>query len=284
MPATERTLVLVKPDGVQRQLVGRILARYEERGLKVVGLKLVQVDRDLAERHYAAHREKPFFAGLVDFIISAPLVAARPRGPERDRGRPRDQRRDPAARGGAGHDPRRLRARDRPEHRPRVGRPGGGRGRARACGSRAGELLRLRARRRPLGARPERVGPRSVGRDRLDRVRRATLLRLERRDLERRPGLRRGLERLGRAFRPRREAGGRRGSAERRPRRPAGTAPPASDRQHAAIAARLVVRTSSPRRGHPSGRARSARARPPARRAGTSAGGRRETDRPGAAP
>ena len=78
---TERTLVLVKPDGVQRQLVGRILDRYEERGLKLVGLKLVQVDRDLAERHYAAHREKPFFVGLVDFITSAPLVALALEGP-----------------------------------------------------------------------------------------------------------------------------------------------------------------------------------------------------------
>jgi nucleoside-diphosphate kinase len=75
MPRTERTLVLIKPDGVQRQLVGRILARYEERGLKVAGLKLVQVDRALAERHYAVHREKPFFGSLVEFIISAPLVA-----------------------------------------------------------------------------------------------------------------------------------------------------------------------------------------------------------------
>ena len=81
MPATERTLVLIKPDGVQRQLVGRILARYEDRGLRLLGLKLVQVDRDLAERHYAAHREKPFFAGLVDFITSAPLVAAAFDGP-----------------------------------------------------------------------------------------------------------------------------------------------------------------------------------------------------------
>jgi nucleoside-diphosphate kinase len=77
----ERTLVLIKPDGVQRQLTGRILARYEERGLKVVGLKLVSVDRDLADRHYAAHREKPFFGGLVDFITSAPLVALALEGP-----------------------------------------------------------------------------------------------------------------------------------------------------------------------------------------------------------
>ena len=72
---TERTLILIKPDGVQRLLVGRILERYEQRGLKIVGLKLVRVDRDLAERHYAVHRDKPFFDGLVDFIISAPLVA-----------------------------------------------------------------------------------------------------------------------------------------------------------------------------------------------------------------
>ncbi len=77
----ERTLVLVKPDGVQRGLAGRILARYEERGLKIVGLKLVKVDRDLAERHYAVHRGKPFFAGLVEFITSAPLVALALEGP-----------------------------------------------------------------------------------------------------------------------------------------------------------------------------------------------------------
>src|SRR6185295_10718102 len=72
---------LVKPDGVQRQLAGRILARYEERGLKIIGLKLVHVDRELAERHYDAHRAKPFFTGLVDFIISAPLVALALEGP-----------------------------------------------------------------------------------------------------------------------------------------------------------------------------------------------------------
>jgi nucleoside-diphosphate kinase len=78
---TERTLVLVKPDGVQRLLVGRILARFEERGLKLVGLKLVHVDRALAEQHYAVHREKPFFGGLVDFITSSPLVAVALDGP-----------------------------------------------------------------------------------------------------------------------------------------------------------------------------------------------------------
>jgi nucleoside-diphosphate kinase len=78
---TERTLVLVKPDGVQRQLVGRIVDRYEERGLKIVGLKLIRVERDLAERHYDVHRERPFFAGLVEFITSGPLVAMALEGP-----------------------------------------------------------------------------------------------------------------------------------------------------------------------------------------------------------
>jgi nucleoside-diphosphate kinase len=81
MADVQRTLLLVKPDGVQRQLVGRVLTRFEERGLKIVGLKLVQTDRTLAEAHYAVHREKPFFRGLVDFITSAPLVAAVLEGP-----------------------------------------------------------------------------------------------------------------------------------------------------------------------------------------------------------
>ena len=81
MPDVQRTLLLVKPDGVQRQLVGRVLSRFEDRGLKLVGLKLVHVDRALAEQHYAVHREKPFFTGLVDLITSAPLVAAALEGP-----------------------------------------------------------------------------------------------------------------------------------------------------------------------------------------------------------
>jgi nucleoside-diphosphate kinase len=78
---TERSLVLIKPDGVQRLLVGRVIARFEDRGLKLVGLKLVQVSRELAERHYEVHRDKPFFAGLVAFITSSPLVAMAVEGP-----------------------------------------------------------------------------------------------------------------------------------------------------------------------------------------------------------
>jgi nucleoside-diphosphate kinase len=81
MAEVQRTLLLVKPDGVQRQRVGRVLSRFEDRGLKLVGLKLVHVDRQLAGRHYAVHRDKPFFVGLVEFITSGPLVAAVLEGP-----------------------------------------------------------------------------------------------------------------------------------------------------------------------------------------------------------
>ena len=71
----EQTLVLVKPDGVQRGLIGEVITRLERRGLKLVGMKLVQVDEALAGRHYAEHVDRPFFRGLVDFITSSPAVA-----------------------------------------------------------------------------------------------------------------------------------------------------------------------------------------------------------------
>jgi nucleoside-diphosphate kinase len=71
----ERTLVLIKPDAMQRALAGEILARFEQRGLVVKAARLVLVDRELAERHYEEHREKPFFGELVDFITSAPTLA-----------------------------------------------------------------------------------------------------------------------------------------------------------------------------------------------------------------
>ena len=153
MAELQRTLLLVKPDGVQRQLVGRVLTRFEERGLKIVGLKLVHVDRALAEQHYAVHSEKPFFRGLVDFITSGPLVAAALEGPNaiaivramNGATRP--------ARGRPGLDPRRPRRRDRPEPRPRLGQPRERRRGARPLVPPRG-AAQLRARDRPLGARP----------------------------------------------------------------------------------------------------------------------------------
>lgn len=71
----ERTFIAIKPDGVQRGLVGDIIKRFETKGFTLVGLKLLNVSRELAESHYAVHRERPFFAGLVDFITSGPVVA-----------------------------------------------------------------------------------------------------------------------------------------------------------------------------------------------------------------
>ncbi|MCA9924163.1 MAG: nucleoside-diphosphate kinase [Anaerolineales bacterium] len=71
----ERTLILVKPDGVQRGLIGEIVSRFERRGLKLVGMKFLQMSEELAGRHYAVHKERPFYNSLVEYITSGPVVA-----------------------------------------------------------------------------------------------------------------------------------------------------------------------------------------------------------------
>lgn len=71
----EKTFIMVKPDGVQRGLIGEIVSRFEKKGLKLVGAKLMQVSQALAETHYGEHKEKPFFGELVDFITSGPVFA-----------------------------------------------------------------------------------------------------------------------------------------------------------------------------------------------------------------
>ena len=71
----ERTFVMVKPDGVQRNVVGEVIRRFEAKGFTLVGLKLLKVSKELAEQHYGVHKERPFFDGLVKFIISSPVVA-----------------------------------------------------------------------------------------------------------------------------------------------------------------------------------------------------------------
>lgn len=78
---SERTLILVKPDAVQRGLMGEIVSRLERRGLHPVAIKLMRVTTDLAERHYSEHRDKPFFGGLVEFITSSPVLAMVWEGP-----------------------------------------------------------------------------------------------------------------------------------------------------------------------------------------------------------
>jgi len=77
----ERTLIIVKPDGVHRGLVGQVLARIEARGLKLVGLKLIRISRELAERHYAEHQGKGFYEGLLAFVTSGPVVVGVVEGP-----------------------------------------------------------------------------------------------------------------------------------------------------------------------------------------------------------
>lgn len=77
----ERTLIIVKPDGVQRGLIGEIITRFERRGLKIVGLKFMQLDEALARRHYAVHEGKPFYEGLIRYITSAPVVVMVLEGP-----------------------------------------------------------------------------------------------------------------------------------------------------------------------------------------------------------
>ncbi len=72
----ERTLVIVKPDGVQRGLIGPVMSKLEKRGLKIVAMKMIRIDRDLAERHYGIHRGKSFFEPLVAYITSSPVVVA----------------------------------------------------------------------------------------------------------------------------------------------------------------------------------------------------------------
>ncbi len=78
---TQQTLVLIKPDGVQRGLIGEIISRLEARGLRIAAMKMTRLDVDTASRHYGVHRERPFFQGLVDFITSSPLVAIVLEGP-----------------------------------------------------------------------------------------------------------------------------------------------------------------------------------------------------------
>ncbi len=78
----ERTLVLVKPDGVQRGLIGEVISRLERRGLRLVAAKFIQVSRELAEAHYAVHKGKPFYEGLIAYITSAPVMAMVWEGPQ----------------------------------------------------------------------------------------------------------------------------------------------------------------------------------------------------------
>jgi nucleoside-diphosphate kinase len=79
---TERTLAIIKPDAVQRRLIGEIIGRFERKGLRIVALKMIHIDRSLAERHYAVHKGKPFYEPLLEFITSSPVVVLALEGPQ----------------------------------------------------------------------------------------------------------------------------------------------------------------------------------------------------------
>ena len=120
-PPMDQTLILVKPDAFARGLTGEIVSRFERKGLRIAAMRLLTVDQELAERHYAEHEGKPFFEELVEFITSGPIVALVLEGEDAvDRRAPGDRGHEPA-RGRAGLDPRRLRDPGRPEPRPRLG-------------------------------------------------------------------------------------------------------------------------------------------------------------------
>lgn len=78
---TERTFIAIKPDGVKRNLIGRIITRFEEKGYKIIGLKLLQPTMELAEKHYEEHKGKPFYPRLIEYITSGPIVAMVIQGP-----------------------------------------------------------------------------------------------------------------------------------------------------------------------------------------------------------
>ena len=174
----DRTLILVKPDAFARGLTGEIIARFERKGLRLVALKHMTVDEDLAKRHYAEHDGKPFFGELVEFITSGPLVAMVLEGDEAVDGRAPGHRRDEPARGRARLDPRRLRDRGRPEHGPRLGLAGVRRARggavlpravpgvARLTGARSGSELVLACRSPQRRAILEQLGVAVRGRGR----------------------------------------------------------------------------------------------------------------------
>ena len=77
----ERTLIILKPDAIQRRLIGRLIQRFEDKGLVPVGMKLVQISRELAARQYAPHQDKPFYPGLIDYVTSGPVVVMVLQGP-----------------------------------------------------------------------------------------------------------------------------------------------------------------------------------------------------------
>ena len=125
--AIERTLSIIKPDAVAKNVIGQILARFEAAGLKVVAARMAHLSRGEAEAFYAVHKARPFFNDLVAFMISGPVMIQVLRGRQRHRQEPRPDGRHRSEEGGQGHDPRRLRRQHRRQCGARLRRAGDGR-------------------------------------------------------------------------------------------------------------------------------------------------------------
>jgi nucleoside diphosphate kinase len=153
----QRTLVLLKPDCVQRRLVGTVISRFEQKGLRLVALKLVQASRTLAEEHYAVHKGKPFYESLLGFLASGPTVAIVLEG--REAVAVRDDGNDRRNQGGAGDDPRRFRAQRAEQSHPRQRQSGerAARNFTVVFARRTGELPACRRRLDRVGKIPRRV-------------------------------------------------------------------------------------------------------------------------------
>ena len=132
----ERTLILLKPDCVQRRLMGRVIARFEDKGLNIIAMKMMRVTPELAKKHYAEHVKKAWYPALEGFITGGPIVAAVRRRAGSDPRRARDARRDQRPEGHPRHDPRRLQLQPADESGPRLRRPRSGSPRNRALLSR----------------------------------------------------------------------------------------------------------------------------------------------------
>ena len=122
--AIERTLSIIKPDGLEKGIIGKIIARFEEKGLKPVAIRLQQLSQQEAEGFYAVHKARPFFKDLVTLHDLRPGGADGARGRERRREEPRDHGRHQPGQRRPGHHPQGLRHQHRQEHGPRLGQPG----------------------------------------------------------------------------------------------------------------------------------------------------------------
>ena len=147
--ATERTLSIIKPDGVEKGIIGKIISRFESNGLKPIAIRLAHLSKREAEGFYAVHKARPFFDDLVTFMTSGPVVLMVLEGENAVAQEPRHHGRHRPEEGGRGDHPQGLRHRHREEHGPRLGQPREREGRGRPTSSPRSRSTPTTGRRRP---------------------------------------------------------------------------------------------------------------------------------------